>query len=262
MIRGDNVEKYKFSPNINQAIVNGILQGYRNYIEERKEKQEEMNISTAYAWVKGNHIDDQTAEECKPLKVDFKKAKAGYTWGYLQFNIEDSNKSMFIIKNGAYFDDNNFSKRKGTPSQTKDEKEDNYMKRLSKINEDIYFPEKQSLFTKEQERQMMLFGDKTIKELDKTEETRLLEEFNRFYIVTYDTDDSFAISTISLLMPNPKDDIAYEIEDLSEYIGTSSVSFEDTDFEVLTKESEAPDTPAAEYGIVTEQEIAERKNEK
>ncbi|HLR67534.1 MAG TPA: hypothetical protein VK105_10475, partial [Virgibacillus sp.] len=77
-----------------------------------------------------------------------------------------------------------------------------------------------------------------------------------------DTDDSFAISTISLLMPNPKDDIAYEIEDLSEYIGTSSVSFEDTDFEALTKESEAPDTPAAEYGIVTEQEIAERKNEK
>src|SRR5699024_1968748 len=88
-------------------------------------------------------------------------------------------KKIIIIKKVAYFDNNKFSKRKGTPSQTKDEKEYNYMKRLSKINEDIYFPEKQSLFTKEQERQMMLFGDKTIKELDKAEETRLLEELNR-----------------------------------------------------------------------------------
>ncbi|WP_176449041.1 hypothetical protein [Lentibacillus sp. CBA3610] len=46
------MEKYRMSPNVNQSVVNGILQGYKNYIDERKVKRQEMNISTAYAWVK------------------------------------------------------------------------------------------------------------------------------------------------------------------------------------------------------------------
>ncbi|MEK4968275.1 hypothetical protein MKX29_11630 [Cytobacillus sp. FSL R7-0696] len=37
---------YKFSPELSQAIVDGILKGYRHYIHEREQKKREMLIST------------------------------------------------------------------------------------------------------------------------------------------------------------------------------------------------------------------------
>jgi len=251
------VKKYRLDSDVNQSIVNGILQGYKNYLDERKEKSIEMNISTAYAWVKGNHIDDQTAEECKSLNIHFKKAKAGYTWGYLQFNIDQSRKSMFIIKNGQYFNQKNFVRRKGVTSQAKsDEDESSYLKRLSKINEKVVFPEEPSIFTKEQEKQITILDDHTLKELEKSEAKALAEEYDQFLIVTYEINEFFAIEKIRLLMPNPGNHIAYEIEDLSEYIGTSTVSFDDVDFDILNDDDfDTQETPAAEYGIVTQEEL-------
>lgn len=53
-----------------------------------------MKISSAYAWVRGNHIDDQIAEECNDMDISFTKAKAGYTWGYLQCNIEKEKRML------------------------------------------------------------------------------------------------------------------------------------------------------------------------
>lgn len=246
-------------PEVNQSIVNGILQGYKNYIEERKIKREEMNISTAYAWVKGNHIDDQTAEECRDIGVDFKRAKAGYTWGYLQFNIEQDGKKMFIIKNGKYFNEEDFPSGKGVARQRKKSEKISYLERLARINRNIDFPEEASLFTKEQEEQMVaLFGEHTL--LEEPLARRLEEEFSQFYIVTYEIDESYAISTIRLFMPNPENNRAYEVEDLSEYIGKSTVHFEDSDFEVLVEDGfDAPDTPvAAEYGIVPEEDLVDK----
>src|SRR5699024_1794995 len=143
---------------VNQSIVNGILQGYKNYLEERKAKRNEMRISTAYAWVRGNHIDDQTAEECNDLEITFTKAKAGYTWGYLQFNIEKE-KRMFIIKNARYFDEEDFSRSKGMHKQKRSTDNETYLKRLSRINSQINFPEEHSIFSKEEMNQMVSIFD-------------------------------------------------------------------------------------------------------
>ena len=63
----------KFNEILNQKIVNGFLKGYKNYFIERKEKNETMHVSSAYAWVKGNHIYHNTAESCKDNGVVFKK---------------------------------------------------------------------------------------------------------------------------------------------------------------------------------------------
>lgn len=52
---GEAVKKYRFGKHLNQSIVDGILQGYKNYLEERSEKKETMKISSAYAWVRGSY---------------------------------------------------------------------------------------------------------------------------------------------------------------------------------------------------------------
>ncbi|QQK76482.1 hypothetical protein HUG15_13510 [Salicibibacter cibarius] len=248
------MQKYRMSRGINQAIINGILQGYKNYIEERKAKREEMHISTAYSWVKGNHIDHQTAEECKEFGIGFKKAKAGYAWGYLQFDI-DTGPSMFIIKNGKYFDEENFTRRKGMPRENTDPERETYLKRLSHINNNVAFPEEPSLFTTAQKKEYLtLFDDE---QLEEPQARELEEKFNHFYIITYEIDEAFAISKIRMLMPNPQDNQAYEIEDLSEYIATSTVIFEEDDYEILIEDGfDAPQSPAAaDYGIVHQEEL-------
>lgn len=257
------MERYRMSSDVNQSVVNGILQGYKNYIEERKVKREEMHISTAYAWVKGNHIDDQTAEECKELGIGFRKAKAGYTWGYLQFSIETDN-SMFIIKNAKYFDDEDFPRGKEVRGQKQKAEKETYLKRLSRINKQVEFPEEPTIFPKDVEKKIMsIFDDETLKLLEEPQALELEKEFNQFYIVTYEIDEWFAISKIRMLMPNPYNDKAYEIEDLSELIGTSTVSFDEGDYEVLVEDGfDVPDTPAAvEYDIVPEEEVFEDDGE-
>lgn len=246
------MEKYKMGRDLNQAIVNGILQGYKNYLEERKAKKESMHISAAYAWVKGNHIDDQTVEECKELGVKFRKAKAGYTWGYLQFSMEED-KRMFIIKNGQYFDEENFPVRKGIPKEKKETDNESYLQSLARINSNVEFPKERNLFTMDdEEKYVRFFDDETWKQLEQSEASGLAEEFNQFYILIYEIDEGYAISKIRMLMPNPHNDIAYEIDDLSEYIGKSSVSFEESDYEVLVEDGyEKPESPAAtDYGVI------------
>jgi hypothetical protein len=49
-------EENKKKSQISISLVNVIFQGDKNYTDERKAKKVEMNISTAYAWVKSNHI--------------------------------------------------------------------------------------------------------------------------------------------------------------------------------------------------------------
>lgn len=222
-----------------------------------------MHISTAYAWVKGNHIDDQTAEECKDLGIDFTRAKAGYTWGYLQFNINNKNR-MFIIKNAKYFDEKNFPRSKGVQGQKRKEEKESYLKRLSRINSNVEFPEELTLFTRDEgEKIVSIFDDEILKQLEEPQARRLEKEFEQFYIITYEIDESFAISKIRMLMPNPHDDKAYEVEDLSEFIGTSPVRFDDNDFEVLVDDGfDVPDVASAyHYGIVPEEELFDDKEE-
>ncbi|MBU5212479.1 hypothetical protein [Heyndrickxia oleronia] len=260
------MQKYSFDYNINQKIVEGILQGYKNYIQERNDKQRNMKISDAYAWVKGNHIDDQTARECEDAGILYKKAKAGYTWGYLQFSsVKD--KSMFVIKNAKYFNEENFPKGKGIKGNKKqgNNEEDNYLKKLSRINKNIDFPEKPTLFSEMGCTELLtIFDENTLISLENTEVSVLQKEFEKFYIVTYEIDEAHMISSILVWMPNPKDNTAHLVSDLTELINNSSVDFSDVDITVLENDDmnydyESP--VAAEYNIVHENDIIRKKTE-
>ncbi|WP_079480586.1 spr1630 family ClpXP-sensitive toxin [Halobacillus salinus] len=251
------MKKYQFSSEISQTIVNGILQGYKNYIQERELKKEEMRISSAYAWVKGNHIDDQTAEECETHGISYSKAKAGYTWGYLQFNLE-SERKMFIIKNAKYFDTDNFPNTRHVTGKKGSKGEESYLKKLSRINRHVDFPSNMTFdFDSAREQNYVIFDDQTMKDLEEPQVQNLEENCDQFYILTYEIDEANMISALRLLMPNPSDNIAYEVEDLSGYIGTSTVNFDDVNPEILTDQEEefVGSTPAYEYGIYHESEL-------
>ncbi|EJR86590.1 hypothetical protein IK7_01100 [Bacillus cereus VD156] len=254
------MQEYTFNLDVNQVIVDGILNGYKSYIHERNEKQRTMLISDAYAWVKGNHIDDQTARECERVGIEYKKARAGYTWGYLQFSdFED--KSMFIVKNAKYFNEENFPGGKGINGRKQRKKNDeNYLKKLSRINYNIEFPATPDLFTEDTEGMEILsiFDDNTLKSLEDTDVSRLQKEYNKFYIVTYEIDEAFMISKILVWMPNPNDEKAYLVDDLTELINNSSVDFDDVDITVLESDEldYNYDSPAAvDFDIFHEEEL-------
>lgn len=260
------MKKYRFTQDVNQKIVDGILQGYKNYIHERDDKRRNMKISDAYAWVKGNHIDDQTASECEDAGIVYKKAKAGYTWGYLQFS-SSGNKSMFIIKNAKYFNPENFPGGKGIRgNKRRNNDEDNYLKKLSKINQGVDFPEEPSLFTVDTElpEYISIFDDNVLKSLENTEVSRLQKEYDKFYIVTYEIDEAFMISKIQVWMPNPIDNCAYLVDELTNLIGNSHVDFADVDTTALENdkiEYDYDNLTATDFGIVHDDELSQEKKD-
>lgn len=254
-----NMKEYRFNQEVNQKIVDGILHGYKNYIQERVEKNMQMKISTAYAWVKGNHIDDQTAIECEDIGIDYKKARAGYTWGYLQFTAAND-RSMFIVKNGKYFDEDNFPIGKKVTRRKNKVQEENYLKKLSRVNRNIDFPAPHSLFDDEKNApvNMTLLDDTVMKSLEDTDVSRLQDEFDKFFIITYEIDQANMVSSIKSWMPNPADDTAYLTEDLTELIESSSVDLSELDTTVLENEQVDFDyeSPAAiEFDIFHEDDL-------
>lgn len=257
------MQQYRFTDEVNEKIVSGILNGYKNYVEERNHKYRTMKISAAYAWVKGNHIDDQMANECKEIGITYNTAKAGYTWGYLQFHSGDT-KSMFIVKNAKYFNSENFPKGKGIKVNKKRNNDENYLKKLSEINYNIDFPA-DSLFSKKYYgvETLSIFDDNILKSLEKTEVSKLKKEYEKFYIVTYEIDEAYMISEIKVWMPNPVNDRAYEVDDLSHLIELSAVSFDDIDTDILDNDDQEYDynSPAAtHYEIYHESEFDKSKD--
>ncbi|MGM0853091.1 MAG: hypothetical protein ACQEWI_10830 [Bacillota bacterium] len=260
------MEKYRFAEDLNQKVVDGILNGYKSYVEERNLKLQNMRISDAYAWVKGNHIDDQTAAECASYGTLYKKARAGYTWGYLQFTSPEDN-SMFIIKNAKYFNPENVPGGKSVQGKKINKKNDeNYLKKLSKINHKVDFPEEFNLFSVMDEDQEMLsiFDDQLLKIIDEDDISNLQIEFEKFYIVTYEIDEAHMISKILLWMPNPQNDTAYLVEDLTDRIDNSSVSFDGLDTAVLENDlvEYDPDTlTATDYNVAVQDVSKEKKTD-
>lgn len=203
---------------LNQKIIDGLMEGYREYLDIRREKARVMKVSGAYAWVKGNHIDDRIANACESYGVESKLAKAGLTWQYLQFKHLDE-KVLFIVKNARYFDEEQVDKGKGANGKTRDAKM-SYMDKLMEINLDIDFG---SIKTEESNGsvQLELIEDLHLSESDDMAISAIEANFSRFYIVTYEIDENQLISKVSLLMPNPVNNKAYLIDDLIKYVNAS-----------------------------------------
>ncbi|WP_047979747.1 spr1630 family ClpXP-sensitive toxin [Ornithinibacillus contaminans] len=253
------MKEFKLATELSQKIVDGLMEGYREYLEVRREKSRSMKVSGAYAWVKGNHIDDQVATACEEYGVESKLAKAGLTWQYLQFQHQDE-KILFIVKNARYFNREQVSRGKDATGNLNNTKM-LYMEELIKINSSIDFLNINTVETNDS-IQLQLFEESFLSDEDNFEIGKIEPNFDRFYIVTYEIDENQLISKISLFMPNPIDNRAYLIDDLTQYINpTNSVFIDEELKEVLSTSAEVINNyDAFKFDIGISQESREKES--
>jgi len=180
------------------------------------------------------------------------KAKAGLTWDYLQF-IQENNKSLFLIKNAAYFNENCFSHAVLPNKDISREHRRTYLHELSKINNALEFPskEKNPSITSEQNIQLSLF----VPESQIQEELDQFRSFyNEFHVLTYKIDEAYQISEVMHFLPNSEDNVAYTVEDLSIYIAGAELT--DDEREIVAPESNRDliSPEAFDIGIFEEKE--------
>ncbi|MBY7145081.1 hypothetical protein KFZ56_18855 [Virgibacillus sp. NKC19-3] len=246
------MEQYKFDAEHSKEIVNAIVEGYRNYVEHRKDRHEKMKISSAFAWTKGNFIESQIADISSDLHLLYKKAKAGLTWDYLQF-IHDDTKKIFLIKNATYFNENNFSQAVLPNKDINQRVRRTYLHELSKINQNLDFPaahSNQESRIEYSEQLSFFITEKQVKdELD-----QFKSSYNEFHILTYEIDAAYQISKIAHYLPNPDDNIAYMVEDLSKYISGAALSDDEREIVAPKPDDDLIDPREYDIGIFEDEE--------
>lgn len=220
------MDEFKLDETISKAIVDGTLKGYLQYLEERKSKKESMSISGAYAWTKGNHIDDQVSKIGQNHNVQFKIEKAGYTWEYLQFTVsENAENYMVIVKNSRRV-------KKSFDDQKKKANEDNYLVNLADINTDVLKNSAQNFVVQPEQIQLELNDPEEVRAVIEGKQLNVTQKYSRFYIVTYEIDDETKfVESIQLTMPNRQTMNLELIEDLSYLI-------QDSEYEITTEDVE------------------------
>lgn len=220
------MDQLKLENKISKALVDGTLKGYLQYLNERKEKKESMSVSGAYAWTKGNHIDDQVSKIGQSYNLQFTIEKAGYTWEYLQFTVSEADENyMIIVKN---------SKRvhKSFEDQQKRVNEKNYLVNLADINIDVFKHSQKNFLAQPEQIQLELNDPDEVKAVIEGQQLNVTQKYSRFYIVTYEIDEETKfIESIQLTMPNRQTMSLELIEDLSYLIPISEyeITLEDVD---------------------------------
>lgn len=224
------MNEFKLGGKYNKIIVEGILKGYKNYLEERRDKQKSMNVSGAYAWTKGNHIDDQVSKIDNEQNIKFSIAKAGYTWEYLEFNINENKENyMLIIKNSKKV-------KESLEEQKQKRKKTNYLAELSAINTN-YFKDNSDYIDEPQQIQFELSDLQEINSILEGTQLQTSKKYSRFYIATYEIDDETKyIRSIELTMPNPETMSLMRIENLTPLIKESEYEITPEDVDVIKNE--------------------------
>jgi hypothetical protein len=102
--------------------------------------------------------------------------------------------------------------------------------------------------------------DYRLSESDNNAIANIKTNYDRFYIVTYEIDEGFQIGEIRLWMPNPANNKAYLVEDLTSYIDVSHIEIEEELINVLTNSVNVDDyIDAHKFGIVID-EVEEKES--
>lgn len=254
------MDNLKLDKTISKAIVDGTLKGYLQYLEERKSKKDSMNVSGAYAWTKGNHIDDQVSKIGQSYDIQFKIEKAGYTWEYLQFTVnENAENYMIIVKNSRRV-------KKAFDDQKKKTNEDNYLVNLADINTEVLKNSNRNFMTRPVQIQLELNDPDEVRAVIEGKQLNITQKYSRFYIVTYEIDDETKfIESIQLTMPNRQTMNLELIEDLSYLIQESEYEITAEDVEPIMNEKVSDqsifsgDANAFGYSVPTEEKEKAKK---
>lgn len=229
--RGDFLNKFSLDNDLSQSIVDGILKGYKEYLDLRRKAQKALKVSGAYAWVKGNHIDSSVDEICSNYdNIQSSIERAGYTWEYLQFTLKESKeKYLVIIKNsrGASMTFN---------GNLDSNKKENYLYEYAGINNSII--DSDLLQSVESERFVQLeLSFPELEAINKNTSMKAPEGYDRFYVVTYEFDpQSKMISKIALTLPNQSKMTLVEVADLTPLIDNSVYSITDEELEIVKRD--------------------------
>ncbi|MDR0300466.1 MAG: hypothetical protein LBI13_10400 [Streptococcaceae bacterium] len=194
-----------------QEMVDAILLGYEAYIQERLQKAVAMEVSDGYAWTKGNHIDDAVAKANLGFIESYKKDRAGESWGYLKFisQSKELGRVLLLIKNASRL------RKTFNPNGSSQ-----YLVELSEISSnfvsDLKLKNKMDI---EGEIQLDLFSQADVPNLSEVK-----SEFDEFFVVLYETDQSKQIISISVNVLDVLDKQIIQVQDLSDFIQSSSVS--------------------------------------
>lgn len=248
------MKQYQLSEELNESIVDGVIKGYKEYLQVRKEKAKELLIHSAYAYVKGNHIDHHVALECEKHGVEWKKSNAGVTWKFLEFGKQDE-KALFLIKNARYFNPDAVTQGKDAFGRTRSGKV-SYMMEYAQLNGGIPFEKidakalknshaSQIEFAILEDGQLVYAEDIDIDELQR-------DSIKRFYIVTYEIDqENYMISSIKVWLPSPHNNKAYLVQDISAHINTktSHIIEVEEELKAVLQNTDDPAIDAFLYGI-------------
>lgn len=207
-----------------QLVVDGLLSGYKDYLELRKDMKEKLEVSAGFAFTKGNFIDDGVAKNTSSF-LKYKLEKAGESWEYLEFIFGEGKPSLFIIKNDY--------RLQQTFSKDDKKKKSEYLFNYAEINKPVL-----SLVRKGQKRVTNLviqlelpIGEPVISEEE-------LAKYENFYIVVYKTNVAKVIESVVLVLPDNETGELHEIQNLSPYLQTSSILIENDEYSAVVGEKE------------------------
>lgn len=215
-----------------QKIVDTLMKGQKDYVDERLEKRETMKVSNGYAWTRPNHID--TAFASADL-FEYKLQLAGQTWGYLEFetNTEKYGKVLLIIKG---------KKRLTSQFPLVQKNKSGYLFEYARMNT-LYLNQHSSYKNDEDSHsfpiQMELVSDEMIQEIEQATKNSNIE---KFMILTYEADSENNIISVDVVMPDARTGQLHLIQDLSEYIQSSSYHFEEAKYQDIPNFSELSET--------------------
>lgn len=129
-----------------------------------------------------------------------------------------------------------------------------YLHELSKINANLAFPnnEENTFVTGNTVQLSLAIVEDQIKEgLE-----QIQSAYNEFHILTYELDEAYQISRIMHYLPNPRNNIAYVVDDLSHYI--SGAELTDEERQIIAPEQGHDILDPAEFDIGIFEEEAEK----
>ncbi|PNZ70634.1 hypothetical protein E2556_01170 [Staphylococcus croceilyticus] len=246
------------------SILEGIVHGYKDYIHVRTKAHRTMEISEAYAYVRSNHIEHQVAMHIKEY-MEFQKSNAGPSWKYLKFSgsgLSNNQPLSFILKNEKYFNAEAVTLGKNAFNK-KGEKEKEYLRELISKNQNIDFDKLQIEY---QNPHQMDWDDYLSNPNQNATKQKNEGIFN---IITYNIDaNTKMINSVKIWTPNPMNNKAIMMEDLSEEVMRIIAHEEDylieneefKEFQTINDTEVQIVDPEKEFGFVFETEEIEKTN--
>lgn len=94
---------YKLSDDIEDMLVAGVRQGFKNYLIEREDKKKSMIVSSGYAWTRGSHMDDAIFRSLPKSEQNLVSMFGVGGWNFLRFNFKSDGKNISVIQKSATF---------------------------------------------------------------------------------------------------------------------------------------------------------------